>query len=74
MYKKILCQFCEKEMEPGVIYCDRYALKWVSSREDKGIPSTFKGIKLTNFIDKPYVDAYMCKNCKKVLIDFNETV
>ena len=29
------CPYCDKEMKLGLIYGDRYSLKWIPSEEDK---------------------------------------
>jgi hypothetical protein len=50
-------------MEKGEINQDRYALKWKS--EKKGA----KSVKLTSMLTQTYVDAYLCRNCNKIIID-----
>ena len=47
----------------GKINQDRYALKWKS--EKKGA----KSVKLTSMLTQTYVDAYLCRNCNKIIID-----
>lgn len=44
----MICPYCNREMYKGVIYGDRYKLKWISQDKDKGILlQTFvKGIEL----------------------------
>ncbi len=66
----MICPYCNEEMESGVIHRDRYALKWIPEKNDKGaLLSVFaKGIKLTNN-DNSYVNACYCDKCKKVIID-----
>ena len=55
--------YCNSEMEKGEINQDRYALKWKS--EKKGA----KSVKLTSMLTQTYVDAYLCRNCNKIIID-----
>ena len=52
------CPYCNSEMEKG-----EYALKWKS--EKKGA----KSVKLTSMLTQTYVDAYLCRNCNKIIID-----
>ena len=51
------------KMEKGEINQDRYSLKWKS--EKKGA----KSVKLTSMLTQTYVDAYLCRNCNKIIID-----
>ena len=53
------CPYCNSEM----VNQDRYALKWKS--EKKGA----KSVKLTSMLTQTYVDAYLCRNCNKIIID-----
>lgn len=57
------CPYCNSEMEKGEINQDRYALKWKS--EKKGA----KSVKLTSMLTQTYVDACLCRNCNKIIID-----
>ncbi len=68
----MICPYCNEEMEQGVIHSDRYAMKWIAEKDDKGslFSSFAKGIKLTN-LEKDYVDAFYCKSCNKIVIDLN---
>lgn len=59
------CPYCDSEMEKGMMRQDRYALKWIS---DDPIFKR-KKIKLTNWLNKTYVDAYLCSKCNKIIID-----
>lgn len=65
-----MCPYCNGEMERGVIYSDRHALKWIAEKDDKGaiFSPVAKGLKLTN-LEKDYVDALYCKACSKIVID-----
>lgn len=64
------CPCCKNVMEKGAIHSDRYALKWISDKNDIGtlFAPFVKGIKLTN-INKSYVDAFYCEACNKIIID-----
>ena len=50
-------------MEKGIINQDRYPLKWKSEGPKA------KKIKLTSFMEKTYVEAYLCSDCNKIIID-----
>lgn len=56
------CPYCNSEMEKGIINQDRYPLKWKSEEPNAKI-------KLTSFLEKTYVEAYLCNNCNKLIID-----
>ena len=51
------CPFCNSKMEKGEINQDRYSLKWKS--ENRSV----KSVKLTSFLTKTYVEAYLCRDC-----------
>ena len=55
------CTYCNSEMEQGEINQVRYALRWKS--EKKGA----KSVKLTSMLTQKYVDAYLCRNCNKII-------
>ena len=57
------CPYCNSEMEKGIINQDRYPLKWKSEGPNA------KKIKFTSFLEKTYVEAYLCYNCNKLIID-----
>lgn len=57
------CPYCNSEMEKGIINQDRYPLKWKLEGPNA------KKIKLTSFLEKTYVEAYLCNNCNKLIID-----
>lgn len=65
------CPYCNEEMKLGVIHGERFALKWVNKDNDNlGILHPFKkGIKLSNPYDFNVVEAYLCNDCKKIIID-----
>lgn len=65
-----ICPVCRRPMESGVIYCDRRPFRWISDAEDCGYPLMARGVKLNGIGDEPYLKAYMCRPCKKVIIDF----
>ena len=60
------CPYCNSKMEKGEINQDRYPLKWKS--ENRSV----KSVKLTSLLTKTYVEAYMCGECNKIIIDINE--
>ena len=64
---EIKCPFCNSKMEKGEINQDRYSLKWVSENHRA------KSVKLTSLLTKTYVEAYLCRDCNKIIIDINQT-
>ncbi len=68
------CPSCEGNMVLGFIYGDRYALKWVPEKEDKGaILQWFsKGIKLSSPFSNNKVESYLCEKCNKIMIDLEK--
>lgn len=73
----MICPFCNEEMEKGVIQ-SKGRLAW--SRDEALLPLSrlFQEdlIELTDpqefFSLYPATDAYCCKHCKKVIIDYGE--
>ena len=66
------CPYCGNDREEGRIPTDRYNLKWEPM--DGGIiQSVFnigkKNIELTSFLDNKQCVAYLCRDCKKNVID-----
>lgn len=76
MGKISTCPYCSKEMYLGVIYQDRYAIKWILEENDKGaaLQLLSKGIKLTNLLDTGSVDSYYCKEYEKIIIDTKDKI
>lgn len=70
------CPFCKMEMEKGVISGDRYSLKWIEEDRNKGaIINAFKrGIKITNPWGTNQVETYLCRDCKKMIIDIEDLI
>ena len=66
------CPYCCKDMEEGSIPTDRYDLKW-KPKDGGVIQSIFdigkKNVELTSFLDNKQCIAYLCRNCKKIVID-----
>ena len=62
------CPYCEEKLKEGVIYGDRYKLKWISEDDDRGIllQTITKGIKLS---DLGKVKALYCEKDKVVIIN-----
>lgn len=68
----MICPYCKEDMQDGAIYSDRYALKWIPDKKDKGAllaPFT-KGIKLTS-MSKDYITVYYCESCNKMIFDID---
>lgn len=75
--KDITCPYCQNNMMKGAIRRDRYALKWVPNEDNKNIFSALlcKGIVLDGGImGKGFVDANYCRDCKKIIIDVEESI
>jgi hypothetical protein len=63
-------------MEAGVIYGDRYALKWIEKSRDKG--ATLNLFQEQIKIIDPWIsnkkEAYYCSDCRKMIIDIDDSV
>ena len=61
-------------MEAGVIYADRYSLKWIEKSRDKGaILNMFQNrITIINSWTSNKKEAYYCGDCKKMIIDIDD--
>jgi hypothetical protein len=70
------CPYCHGEMVKGVIYGDRYALKWIEESRAKGpLKSMFqKGIKIIDPWTSNKLETYYCSSCKKMIFDVNDIV
>lgn len=69
------CPYCGKEMEMGYIQC-RDDIWWA---EKKRLAAAFpslskKAVKLavSEFFSEAAVEAYLCRGCKKIEIDYSE--
>ena len=72
------CPICGKEMEPGYIQGER-SMSWITKpnrliprqRYDEFylpvLPASFTGLGTLS-----YMDAFICKGCKKIVIDYSE--
>ena len=75
--KYMKCPYCKKDMNKGFISQDRFALKWIPEEKYKGAIFQWfaKGIKLTDsYSNVDSVESYFCENCKKIVIDIEDTV
>lgn len=72
---KKACPYCGGQMEMGVIYQDRYPVKWIPAAKDRGsflAPFT-KGIRLTSFLEgRDSVAAAYCSRCGKMIIELEK--
>ena len=66
------CPYCNKEMKKGVIEAKSRPI-W-TTRNKFTIFKRNDEIALSNFSDTEYSAAYYCENCRKIVIDLNETV
>lgn len=66
-----LCPYCGTKMHIGVIYQDRYALKWIPEERDLGLLFQWfsKGIKLTGITTDGSIKSLYCNECEKIIID-----
>ena len=72
------CPICGKEMEPGYIQGNRL-MSWVT-KPNRLIPRHKYGefylpaspASITGFGALSSIDAFICKGCKKIVIDYDE--
>lgn len=66
-----ICPYCGVKMKLGLIYQDRYPLKWIPEEKDKGPLLQFlsKGIKLTDLFTSGSIESFYCQECEKIIID-----
>lgn len=69
------CPYCKEEMEQGYIQC-RDGLWWAKKKRPvPALPSMNKeSVKLGTggFLEGDTVEAYRCRACKKILIDYSD--
>lgn len=68
------CPYCERKLEYGYIYGDRYALKWLpkSVKLKLGV-FAIGGQKIgTSNFGRPRVLALKCEECQKLMIDYGD--
>lgn len=69
----MICPYCNKEMEKGVIPKNRHTLKW-KPLDRTFIQSIFntdhRNVILAATWDDEQCIAYLCRNCKKVIIEY----
>jgi len=69
----MICPYCNKEMEEGEIPTDRYDLKW-KPIDRTLIQSIFdpehRNIRLSRMLEISRCIAYLCRDCKKVIIEY----
>ena len=61
------CPYCNNEMEQGMIY-DRIQVRW--QKDNSLFPKTVN-LSKAGFFGGSAV-AFLCENCKKVIIDYSE--
>ncbi|GKU24110.1 PF20097 family protein [Clostridium folliculivorans] len=68
------CPYCHKEAEKGFIYTREGSLKWIEESKDKGVffNAFASGVVMRNYEDLNKIEAYYCKDCKKMIIDVVE--
>ena len=71
----MICPYCQKEMEKGFLQ-SRDGLAWTSKKHKIAAFSCYTSDAVTlstdNSIAPKTLDAYLCRTCKKVIIDYNE--
>ncbi len=68
----MLCPYCNKEMETGS-FQSKYVIAWLPTTKRKTVAWYEPGeVELSNdsFFKSNAVTAYLCRECKKVMIDF----
>lgn len=69
------CSVCNKEMKKGYIQSGT-RLAWVPKVSKLSVEPSFnkESVLLSNQnrLSINYVDAYLCENCKKVIIDYSD--
>lgn len=66
------CPYCGEEMEQGVIQSP-YEISWKTKRHLIGAAEYHEGsvvLAATSFFKGPAVVSYLCRKCKKVIIDY----
>lgn len=80
----MVCPYCGKEMESGVINVSNGAkspISWLPQEvilNKTFMPVTKKGteklggiaLPVKNTFMLPHIDAYICKDCRKIIIDY----
>lgn len=69
------CPYCENEMEKGYINTDGLYIAWRKEKfESAKVKKNDDGIQLAKqFVSACNLDnAYCCKLCKKIILDFEE--
>ena len=71
-YKK--CPYCGRPMEKGSIPPGRYSLKWKSDYENRSSLNYMfnfdkKDVKLASVWGEICCTAYLCRVCRKIIID-----
>ena len=65
------CPYCESEMEQGFIQGARGVI-WSKHKKRLSLLAVDDDIDVTSgFWFGGHADAYLCRNCKKILIDYN---
>ena len=68
----MVCPYCNSEMEKGIIEAKSTPL-W-TKRQKLTIFKRRDEIALGNFMSTEYSAAYYCGQCRKIVIDLNETL
>ena len=68
------CPYCDEEMEDGILQAQRYIL-WTKKQHKLSYhPKEGDVLIGEKTIGDVMPKAYICKNCKKILLDYSETV
>lgn len=68
------CPICNAKMEKGYVHYERM-LEWVKKKRMFAV-SPLEGelcIKNWNPFKYAYLDAYICKSCEKIIMDYSDT-
>ncbi|TCL41906.1 PF20097 family protein [Harryflintia acetispora] len=69
------CPFCDREMEKGYITSDGNAIAWRKERHESALVGKGGGVQLSwNILGGAAAvkNAYHCKGCEKIVIDYSD--
>mgnify|MGYP003300668020 CR=1 FL=1 len=75
----MMCPYCGQEMEQGYIVSDaRRAIAWRKDKHESAVVKDEEGIQLArqHFFESAlnFGEAYCCKVCKKIVIDYERLI
>lgn len=67
---ELKCPYCKSDLTEGHINCGRFGFRWFNKNLNFIEKYTVFGGELLCAYEK--IKSYRCKNCNKIIIDFNE--